>query len=120
MGNGAAILRLQNSFVIAQHDVTSTKEWCLQAVTDTRRALRHAEQPGVCVVCQKKPTELVLLPCEHFCVCEQCNEDGRLEGDVNATTEFERHDIRGTWDDYCPVCNMIVDGVIRVGPNPPM
>lgn len=37
----------------------------------------------LCVVCRTNPREIILLPCGHVCICEDCADD---------------------ITDYCPVC----------------
>ncbi|XP_060529408.1 mitochondrial E3 ubiquitin protein ligase 1 [Cylas formicarius] len=42
-----------------------------------RRMIRDTEvqENQICVVCKSNPIEMILLPCGHVCLCEDCAED---------------------------------------------
>lgn len=48
----------------------------------TRKERRQRARPGEeypesqrCIVCKENPKEIVLIPCGHVCICEDCSED---------------------------------------------
>mmetsp|Transcript_2166 Transcript_2166/g.7558 ORF Transcript_2166/g.7558 Transcript_2166/m.7558 type:complete len:84 (-) Transcript_2166:62-313(-) len=48
----------------------------------------------MCVVCLEKPKSVVLLPCRHSCLCEECAE----------AQQWER----------CPLCREVVEDTLRI------
>lgn len=44
---------------------------------DRRRRMRDEDLPEnqVCVVCRQNPREMIMLPCGHVCLCEDCAEE---------------------------------------------
>lgn len=57
---------------------------------ERRRKTRDVDLPEsqVCVVCRQNPREIILLPCGHVCLCEDC-ADGIHE--------------------HCPVCRKDIE-----------
>ncbi|XP_022909989.1 mitochondrial E3 ubiquitin protein ligase 1-like [Onthophagus taurus] len=57
---------------------------------ERRKRVRDEDLPEnqICVVCKVNPREIILLPCGHVCLCEDCSIDIQ---------------------DYCPVCRSKID-----------
>lgn len=60
-----------------------------------KKAILNADQ-SICVVCQAKPKNMLILPCKHLCTCEECmNQIKRYSG-------------------RCPMCRTQMDRTILV------
>ncbi|KAL8575792.1 hypothetical protein ACOMHN_004978 [Nucella lapillus] len=65
-----------------QHQLKSAAE-CLEAekpltteqtIAELRRENARLKALRVCRQCRVRPVNLTLLPCGHFCLCDQCGE----------------------------------------------
>nr|CAD7197834.1 unnamed protein product [Timema douglasi] len=47
-----------------------------QTRKERRRRVRETDLPEyqLCVVCRQNPREMIMLPCGHVCLCEDCSE----------------------------------------------
>lgn len=61
---GAAIGRIDD--LKAPHRMLKEKLWALRAEN------RKLKARQICRECRQRPVELTLLPCGHFCFCQQC------------------------------------------------
>ena len=59
------------------------------------KRLKVAEEGQGCVVCQDKKATVLLVPCEHQCLCDFCAKKWVLQGGK------------------CPLCNSLVENVWR-------
>jgi hypothetical protein len=56
-----------------------------------------AQEQNFCCICKESPKTILLLPCRHICLCEECSDNfrnGRLEN--------------------CPVCRQTIVDILRV------
>nr|CAD7462771.1 unnamed protein product [Timema tahoe] len=56
--------------------VEQAKRQLEQTRKERRRQVRETNLPEyqLCVVCRQNPREMIILPCGHVCVCEDCSE----------------------------------------------
>jgi RING finger protein 26 len=59
-----------------------------------QQAAAEQDQRAACIVCQDRPTCMVVLPCRHVCLCEVCSRLPELR--------------------LCPLCREAIDGSLRV------
>jgi RING finger protein 26 len=60
-------------------------------------ATNSSNEHNSCCICKENPKSMLLLPCRHICLCEECGENfhnGRLEN--------------------CPVCRQMIRDILRV------
>ncbi|XP_075230119.1 uncharacterized protein LOC142329413 [Lycorma delicatula] len=57
------------------------------------------ENERLCVVCQDRESNVVIIPCKHMCLCEECS-----------LNEAFRHYRYTT----CPICRHHIDGLLKV------
>lgn len=57
---------------------------------ERRQLVREKDLPEnqLCVVCRTNPREIVLIPCGHFCLCEDCSTD--IDSNCPLCREFIR------------------------------
>ena len=52
-----------------------------------------AERGGLCVACDDNVANIVLMPCNHLCLCEECHKK---------------------WNETCPTCRTEVKNIMKV------
>ena len=59
-----------------------------------QQAAAEQDQRAACIVCQDRPTCMIVLPCRHVCLCEVCSRLPELR--------------------LCPLCREAIDSSLRV------
>lgn len=71
--------------------------------TDEELTLESSNNNNECVVCKDKPSNIVLLPCKHLKICDECNL--KLQADALS---------RGVQNYSCPYCRENVNDIMQV------
>ena len=53
------------------------------------------EKKNICVICELKPSKIIIIPCGHRCLCQDCY--------INHKDKIEK----------CPVCRIIVKNFLE-------
>ncbi|KAG5880539.1 hypothetical protein JTB14_026772 [Gonioctena quinquepunctata] len=87
---GGMVLRKYLKIKSDKKEAAKRKSMLEDSRRERRRRMRDEDLPEeqICVVCRSNPKEIILLPCGHVCLCEDCSMD---------------------ISDHCPVCRASID-----------
>mmetsp|Transcript_26472 Transcript_26472/g.41479 ORF Transcript_26472/g.41479 Transcript_26472/m.41479 type:complete len:375 (+) Transcript_26472:47-1171(+) len=90
--------RLAQMTITEMEDLEQDLKACLEATTRrkekvTKEQLDNAAASTLCVVCQERAKTVLILPCRHMCLCQECSENQSLKA--------------------CPLCRIEIESKIQ-------
>jgi predicted transcriptional regulator len=106
------LTQLQNQLEVALVNVklSRTETECRQAMLKLQQEqqLKSSEDASICCICRDQLRSILLLPCRHFCLCEECSH-GILIDDNRASSSYMTSTMIN-----CPVCRQRITGKMKI------